>query len=78
MNRSEKILRTFLDEAIQRMKALGLSQRSLAKRLGVSGPYVSKMFSGDVNISFGAADRLAHALQMKFCPQLMECDSGKK
>ena len=55
---------------MRRMKELGLNQTSLAKRLKVARPYVTKMLFGDVNISFGAAYRLARALEMDFCPML--------
>ena len=54
------------------MKKLGLNQTQLAQRLHVSRPYVTKLLSGDVNISFGAAMRLARALEMDFLPQLKE------
>ncbi len=52
------------------MKALGLSQTALAKRMKVSRPYVTKVLSGDVNISFRTAAKFAHALQMDFFPVL--------
>ena len=52
------------------MKSLGLSQAALAKRMRVSRPYVTKVLSGDVNISFRTAAKFAHALQMDFLPVL--------
>lgn len=52
------------------MKALGLSQTALAKRMKVSRPYVAKVLSGDVNISFRTAAKFACALQMDFLPEL--------
>ena len=52
------------------MKALGLSQTALAKRMKVSRPYVAKVLSGDVNITFRTAARFAHALQLDFLPVL--------
>ena len=55
---------------IRQMQRLGLNQTALAKRLKVSRPYVTKLLSGDVNISFAAAERLAHALEMDFFPEL--------
>ncbi len=54
------------------MKALGLNQTTLAKRLNVSRPYVTKVLHGDVNITFGAALRLAKALEMNFVPLLVD------
>ena len=59
------------------MKKLGLNQTQLAQRLHVSRPYVTKLLSGDVNISFGAAMRLARALEMDFLPELKERKSKK-
>ena len=44
----------------------------LARRMKVSRPYVTKLLSGDVNITFGTAMRLAQALQMDFFPDLRE------
>ena len=62
----------FLRRCIRQMKKLGLNQTQLAQRLHVSRPYVTKLLSGDVNISFGAAMRLARALEMDFLPELRE------
>ena len=60
------------------MKALGLSQTALAKRMKVSRPYVAKVLSGEVNISFRTATKFAHALQLDFFPVLkpMEESAG--
>ena len=62
----------FLRRVIIQMKRLGLNQTQLAKRMKVSRPYVTKLLSGDVNITFGTALRLAQALQMDFFPDLRE------
>ena len=70
MNSADQVLGEFLAAVMQRMKALGLNQTTLAKRLNVARPYVTKMLAGDVNISFGAAYRLARAVEMDFCPTL--------
>ena len=58
------------------MKALGLSQTALAKRMNVSRPYVAKVLAGDVNISFRTAARFAHALQLDFLPVLKPMDES--
>lgn len=42
----------------------------LAQRMHVSRPYISKVLKGDVNISFGTAAKLAHALALDFSPEL--------
>ncbi len=58
------------------MKALGLSQTALAKRMKVSRPYVAKVLSGDVNISFQTAAKFAHALQLDFLSVLKPMDES--
>lgn len=70
MNSADRIGSAFLRALLLRMKALGLSQTALAKRMKVSRPYVTKVLSGDVNISFRTAAKFAQALQMDFFPVL--------
>jgi len=72
MTSTDRVVSQFLRAVLLRMKARGLNQTSLAKRLNVSRPYVTKVLHGDVNITFGAALRLAKALEMDFVPQLVE------
>ena len=62
----------FLRAVVRRMKALGLNQSELARRMKVSRAYVSKALQGDVNISFMTACRFAKALSMDFIPGLAE------
>ncbi len=72
------LINGFLRRVLSRMKELGLNQSALARRMGVTRAYVTKVFSGDVNISFGTALKLAQAVQMDFRPQLKrkkECNS---
>ena len=68
----DHVCSVFLRKVILRMKALGLNQTTLAKRLNVSRPYVNKVLHGDVNITLGTAARFAHALEMDFFPELRE------
>ena len=70
MRAVDKICSAFLRQIILRMKDLGLTQTALAKRMNVSRPYVTRVLSGDVNISFKTAARLARALKMDFFPGL--------
>ena len=72
MTSTDRVVSQFLRAVLLQMKARGLNQTSLAKRLNVSRPYVTKVLHGDVNITFGAALRLAKALEMDFVPQLVE------
>ena len=60
----------FLRRCIKQMKRLGLNQSALAKRMKVSRAYIAKLMSGDVNITFGTAMKLARALEMDFFPDL--------
>ncbi len=71
MTSTDRVVSQFLRAVLLQMKALGLNQTTLAKRLNVSRPYVTKVLHGDVNIAFGAALRLAKALEMDFVPQLV-------
>ena len=72
MTSTDRVISQFLRAVLLQMKALGLNQTALARRLNVSRPYVTKVLHGDVNITFGAALRLAKALEMDFVPQLVE------
>ena len=72
MSATDRVLSQFLRAVLLQMKALGLNQTMLARRLNVSRPYVTKVLHGDVNITFGAAWRLAKALEMDFVPQLFK------
>ena len=60
----------FLRRCLRQMKRIGLNQSALAKRMNVSRAYVTKLMSGDVNITFGTAMKLASALEMDFFPEL--------
>ncbi len=62
----------FLRRCIRQMKRMGLNQSALAKRMNVSRAYIAKLMSGDVNITFGTAMKLARALEMDFFPELRE------
>ena len=72
MSATDRVLSQFLRAVLLQMKALGLNQTTLARRLNVSRPYVTKVLHGDVNITFGAAWRLAKALEMDCVPQLVK------
>lgn len=62
----------FLRRCLRQMKRLGMNQSDLARRMKVSRPYITKLMSGDVNITFGTALRLARALEMDFFPELRQ------
>ena len=62
----------FLRRILRRMKAMGLNQSDLARRMKVSKPYITKVLRQDVNFSFRTATKLARALEMDFFPELRE------
>lgn len=66
----------FLRRCLRQMKRLGMNQSDLARRMKVSRPYITKLMSGDVNITFGTALRLARALEMDFFPELRARDES--
>ena len=72
VNSANHLVCAFLRRCILQMKRLGFTQTELARRMKISRPYVTKLLSGDVNITFGAAERLAKALKMDFFPTLKE------
>lgn len=52
----------FLGRVIDRRKELGLSQRELAERLGTHQSAISRLESGEHNISLGKLIEIAEAL----------------
>ena len=75
MTTLDRIGSAFLRRILLRMKELGLNNTTLAKRMNVSRPYITKVLSGDVNFSFRTAAKLANALQMDFFPELRTRDA---
>ena len=70
MKTANHIVCAFLRRCIVQMKRMGINQTELARRMKISRPYVTKLLSGDVNITFASAERLAKALRMDFFPDL--------
>lgn len=64
----------YLQRVVTQLKTQRVNKSELARRLGVSRPYVLKILSGEINISFGTASRLAEALGCAFDPIL--CDEN--
>ncbi len=63
---ARKVLRPFWRQVTDRMAELHLTQQALAERMNVKRPYVTRLLSGSINISFGAAHKIAKALNMDF------------
>jgi len=72
----DHICSAFLRRILIRMKELGISQSDMARRMHVSRPYITKVLSQDVNISFRTAAKLARALSMDFFPDLRPQDKA--
>ena len=70
MKTVDYVCSAFLRRILRRMKALGITQTELAKRMKVSKPYITKVLRQDVNFSFRTAAKLARALEMDFFPDL--------
>jgi transcriptional regulator with XRE-family HTH domain len=62
MGKSLDLRQQFIRLAKQRMKALGLTQRELAQRLGVQRPYVSRLLSGRHSPRADVMQKVAEAL----------------
>lgn len=63
--RLEKILLNFTAEICARMQLLGINRAELAKRLGTSRAFVSKILSCNHNITLKTMDSLSHVLGME-------------
>ena len=77
MSATDRVLSQFLRAVLLQMKALGLNQTTLARRLNVSRPYVTKVLHGDVNITLVSAARFAEALKLDFFPDLRD-ENGER
>lgn len=62
LRRSQKIAMEMLD----RMDFLGLNQKELAKRMGCTPQYVSKILKGKENLSLETISKIEEALEMEF------------
>jgi len=60
--RLEENLLTFTGQAAQIMEAKGITRTELAKRMGVSKPYVTELLSGKPNLTLVSMLKLVDAL----------------
>jgi transcriptional regulator with XRE-family HTH domain len=67
---SEQLKLNFLAEVQRKMQSQGVTRSALAKRIGSSPAYISKLFSGPANISAETMTKLAHALDAKVCMKM--------
>lgn len=54
--------KAFVIKARKRMIDLGINQRMLAERIGVSAPYISQIFSGERSLTEDVEQRIKNEL----------------
>lgn len=62
----------FIEEALATMAAQGISKADLARKLGVSKPYVTKLLGGGANLTLESMVRLAEALDCSLSTHLTQ------
>ena len=68
LRHSQKIAMMMLDK----MEALGLTQRALAERMGCSQQYISRILKGHENLSIETMCKIKEALDLTILPQVLE------
>ncbi|MEV0466449.1 helix-turn-helix transcriptional regulator [Nocardia tengchongensis] len=66
----------FADAIRERRLELGLTQKQLAERAGLSQPEVSRLESGGGTPTIGMLERLARALELKFVARFEKNDAA--
>lgn len=77
-NKSSKFSSKFVKDVVSYMQEYGMTQSDLARRLKVSRPYVSKVLSGEVNVSFATAEKFTSALGIDFSPEVCAASAVPK
>jgi transcriptional regulator with XRE-family HTH domain len=62
----------FTEEALEAMARHGIGKADLARKLGVSKPYVTKLLGGGANLTLESMVRLAEALDCRLSTHLTE------
>lgn len=62
----------FTEEALEIMARQGIGKADLARKLGVSKPYVTKLLGGGANLTLESMVRLAEALDCRLSTHLTE------
>ena len=62
----------FLAQVNARMQAQGMSNAELARRMGTSAAYVTKLFRGNANLSLQTIAKLAQAIGVRVQIGLIE------
>lgn len=66
----------FTEAIFQRMESEGMSRSELARRLGTSPAYITKILRGDGNFTIATMVRLARALGMELKIELRSQESS--
>jgi transcriptional regulator with XRE-family HTH domain len=81
---AEHVAVAFLVQVNARMQAQGVSNTELARRMGTSPAYVTRLFRGSANLSVQTMTKLAHAVNGKLSlalvandePEALPADTG--
>src|SRR5450830_1616316 len=66
----------FIDALVADMDAQGVSGAELARRMGTSWAWVSRVLAGECNLTVASMGKLAFALGMKVTTQLAPADTS--
>ncbi|MCO5102137.1 MAG: helix-turn-helix transcriptional regulator [Burkholderiaceae bacterium] len=73
---AEQLKIAFLAEVKAQMDAQGVSASELARRIGTTPAYISKLFRGPANVSAETMAKLAHALDCRVHVHLASMDAS--
>ena len=65
----------FIDALVAQMDAKGVSGAELARRMGTSRAWVSRVLAGDCNLTAATMGKLAFALGMRVTTQFVPLDT---
>lgn len=72
---SEHVAVAYLAQVNARMQAQGISNVELARRMGTSPAYITRLFRGSANLSVQTMTKLAHAVNCTLMLELVANDN---
>ena len=72
---AEHVAVTFLAQVNARMQAQGMLNAELARRMGTSPAYITRLFRGSANLSVQTMTKLAHAVNSTLTLELVANDN---
>ena len=72
---TEHVAVTFLVQVNARMQAQGMRNAELARRMGTSPAYITRLFRGSANLSVQTMTKLAHAVNSTLTLELVANDN---